>query len=185
MKRIFSAILLFSFFLCGCSNTKTNASPESCFEDFLNNKMPAYREDGTEIWGKDIAFDENDWNCYKIGEQFDVDNDGENEQLIDGPKGGFFLDYRNNQLYVFPGVAEPVGDMTYRQIEGEYWIIYKDAVHSGREYYRMLQYKGSDKIEDIEIKRFEVSENEYEYYINSEQSTEKEFVDIKKKYIEE
>lgn len=185
MKRIFNMIILFSFFLCGCSNTKTNASPESCFEDFLNNKMPAYRGDGTEIWEKDIVFDEDDWNCYKIGEQFDVDNDGEKEQLIDGPKGGFFLDCRNNQLYVWPDVSNPMGDMTYRQIEGEYWIIYKDALSSGREYFRILKYMGSDKVEDIGIKKLEVSENEYEYYINSELSTEEAFLDIKKKYIGE
>lgn len=184
MKKIFGILVLFSLFLCGCANEKTNGSPESCFEDFFNNKISAHRSDGTELWNKDLTYDDNDLNCFRIGEQVDVDNDGEKEQLIDGLGGGFFLDCRNNELYIWPEIADSVGDLTYRQIEGEYWIIYMDALHSNREYYRIIKYKGTEIIEDIEIKKFE-EENKIEYYINSELSTEEAFLNIKMKYIGE
>ncbi len=185
MKKLFGFLVLFSLFLCGCANKKTNGSPEDYFDDFFNNKISVHKSDGTELWNKDLTYDDNDLNYYRIGEQVDVDNDGEKEQLIDGLGGGFFLDCRNNQLYIWPEIADPVGYLTYRQIEDEYWIIYMDVLHSNRQYYRIIKYKGTEVIEDIEIKKFEVSENEYEYYINSELSTEEAFLDIKKKYIGE
>ncbi len=184
MKKIFGILVLCSLFLCSCANEKTNGSPENCFDDFFNNKISAHRSDGTELWNKDLTYDDNDLNCFRIGEQVDVDNDGEKEQLIDGLGGGFFLDCRNNQLYIWPEISNSVGYLTYRQIEDEYWIIYMDALHSNREYYRIIKYKGPEVIEDIEIKKFE-EENKIEYYINSELSTEGAFLDIKKKYIGE
>ena len=191
-KRTFVMIIILILFLGGCiffikkssGDLRETTGVERCFEDFFNNKISAKRANGTELWNKDLTYDENDMNCYRIGEQVDVDNDGEKEQFIAGLGGGFFLDCRNNQLYIWPEISDSVGDMTYRQIDGEYWIIYMDTLSSNREYYRIIKYKGTEKIEDIEIKKFEVSGNEYEYYINSELSTEEDFLDIKEKYIE-
>ena len=185
MKKIYTILILIFLLLCGCSNNKTNTSPEKYYEDFLNNKIPACRVDGSEVWKKDLSFDENDLNCYKVGKLLDVDNDGIKEQLIEGTAGGFYLDYRNNQLYVMPAVDEVIGDMTYLQRDGEYCIVYKDALNSGREYYRTLKYNGDTLVEDIEIKKFEKLNGEYEYYINLEMVSEEAFNEAKKKYLAE
>lgn len=183
MKKIYVGFVLILLLLCGCSNNKTNPSPEKSYESFLNNKIPAYREDNSELWKNDISFDKNDWNCYKVGEQLDVDNDGVVEQLIDGPAGGFYLDYRDSKLYVMPNLGEVIGDMTYLQKNGEYWIVYKDALSSDREYYRFLKYNAEVLVEEIEIKKYEKSDEEYEYYINSEDVSEEKYNATKKEYL--
>ena len=96
MKKIYTILILIFLLLCGCSNNKTNTSPEKYYEDFLNNKIPACRVDGSEVWKKDLSFDENDLNCYKVGKLLDVDNDGIKEQLIEGTAGGLMSRFSTN-----------------------------------------------------------------------------------------
>jgi hypothetical protein len=42
-----------------------------------------------------------EWDAYSIGEKTDLDNDGENELIINGPYGGIYLDARDNKVYEF------------------------------------------------------------------------------------
>lgn len=214
MKKILTVFSLTVLLLCGCSYGRNNdlpensdeaakdilllhddsnsknddsyASPEECFEAFLNNKIPVYFADGSELWRSDLEFDEDDLNCYRVGEQVDVDNDGEKEQLLVTLGGGFFLDCRNSELYVQPdiyGVEETTGEMTYLKRDDGYWIVYEDTLHTGREWYRILKYNGETKAEDIQIGKYEVADGEYEYLINSETVSEEAFLEAKNKYL--
>jgi hypothetical protein len=42
-----------------------------------------------------------EWDAYSIGEKTDLDNDGENKLIINGPYGGIYLDARDNKVYEF------------------------------------------------------------------------------------
>ena len=179
-KNIIIVTLLLLVFTC-ISCTKESVS---LFDDFMQNKIPAYKEDGSKLWKNDLEFDDNDWNCYRVGKKLDIDNDGENEQLIEGPKGGFYLDRRNEQLYVMPDIGECMGDMSYYKQNDEYLIVYKDALSSYHEYFRVLKYQGKKVVEDTELKKSKSSDGDFEYYINSEAVSEENY-NIEKNKIEE
>lgn len=148
MKRLFGILVLFSLFLCGCANAKTNGSPESCFDDFFNNKISAHRDNGTELWNKDLTYDDNDWNCYRIGEQVDVDNDGENEQIVNGPYGGIYLDARDGKVYVLAEGEGTAGVLFYTDYDNATWVVHCDTTHAGRQMYWLTRYDGGGNVAD-------------------------------------
>ena len=49
----------------------------------------------------DLNMDSEEWDAYSIGEKVDLDNDGENELIMNGPYGGIYLDARDNRVYKF------------------------------------------------------------------------------------
>ena len=49
----------------------------------------------------DLNMDAGEWDSFSVGEKVDLDNDGEDELIINGPYGGIYLDARNNKVYEF------------------------------------------------------------------------------------
>jgi hypothetical protein len=86
--------------------------------------------------------DEDDYMSYKIGVRVDLDNDGKDEQIIDGPYGGMYLDAIDGKVVVF---AE--GDGTGRVLDcivnNGVWIEYSNCSHDGYWYIELEKYYGS------------------------------------------
>ena len=153
------------------------------FDSFLSGDTQAFNSEGLEKWVTDYEFDDTDWNCYRIGEQKDVDNDDMAEQIIEGPKGGFYLDIISDKVYICRTGTLDFGEMTYIVINDECWILYSDAAHSGREAYDFVKMHG-DAIEDeiYLVKYEEVNAEgltEEHCYINNEEVTKEEYKEKK------
>ena len=154
-------------------------------EAFLNGEIPAYSiyEDGTisEEWISDIEFKDDDWNYYKMGEKKDVDNDGEEEQIIDGPMGGFYLDRTDDKILISRPGEYTYGNMEFIDKEDGCWIKYQDTGHVGRSYFEMIKMKGSEIEEDIKFNSYDEYKEDGStvdhtvYQINDEEVTKEEF----------
>ena len=84
--------------LCGCGASQDN---EELLDAFLAGEIPAYYDDETIIMYDQLPHDENDYlSYYYVGERIDLDNDGENEQIVNGPYGGIYFDARDGKVYV-------------------------------------------------------------------------------------
>ena len=106
--------------LCGCGETK----PEKLLDAFLAGEIPAIYEEGDDsvIMYDQLPHDEEDWECYSVGERIDLDNDGENEQIVNGPYGGIYFDARR--------------------------VLHTDTSHAGRQLFWLTRYEGGGNIAD-------------------------------------
>ena len=86
------------------------------------------------------------WDSYSIGEKIDLDNDGENELIINGPYGGIYLDARENKVYVFAIGDGNANILSYTYYNGEIWIMYSNSMNEGYECYHMEKYEGADNL---------------------------------------
>lgn len=178
-KNIFLIVACCLLLLNACSIAEKEKSDEHKAEDlykaFFHGEECAYYSDGEKVYYADYSFDDNDWNSFRIGGLIDVDNDDVNEQIIDGPMGGFYLDYVEGKLYIFPGLDDYVGEMTYVEKDDVYWIIFMDCTHTGRNYYRIIKKKGTDTETDLSF--LNLNDNDCEkFYINNREVLEEEFV---------
>ena len=96
----------------------------------------------------DLNANHEDWDFmeYSVGDKLDLDNDGEDELIIDGPYGGMYLDVIDGRLYVFAQATGTAGMLDYTYYKDAYWIVYKDTTHSGRLYYSLNKYEGGDNL---------------------------------------
>ncbi len=143
------------------------------YANFLSGEIPAYNSEGFERWVTDYEFDDSDWNCYRIGKLKDIDNDGEPEQIMEGPKGGFYLDIYSEKVNICrPGKLD-FGEMTYIEQNDGWWILYKDLSHSDREAYDFVKMKGASIEEEMYMTKYEVmnadGETETHYYIDDQE----------------
>ncbi len=75
---------------------------EALLDAFLDNAVPAYYNDDERVlMFEQLPMYEEDWAAYSVGERIDLDNDGEREQIMEGPYGGLYLDARDQKVYVF------------------------------------------------------------------------------------
>jgi hypothetical protein len=112
---------------------------------FLNDEIEAIDllHDGQTFKISDLNIgDEDNYMSYKIGARVDLDNDGKDEQIIDGLYGGMYLDAIDGKVVVF---AE--GDGTGRVlgciVNDGVWIEYSNCTHDGYWYVELEKYYGS------------------------------------------
>lgn len=122
-------------------------------QGFIQGEAKAYREDsenGFYIQNLPMAEGEDDLDYfhYRIGEFVDLDNDGEDELILDGPYGGMFLDCVDGNVVVFAEGQGTARCLLYVYYENAYWIVYADEQHAGRQIYDFFKYDGSQKIVD-------------------------------------
>lgn len=89
---------------------------------------------------------ENGWVPFSVGERTDLDNDGEQEQILHSDLGDIYLDVRDHKVFVFEdnyGMAE---GLSYTEYEGAIWIVYSDTQHAGRQIYQLTQYAGTNNV---------------------------------------
>lgn len=156
---LFSSLLL----LTGCGRNNENAAPEEygaasvrirseseeLLDAFLAGEIPAFYDDKEDtILMTDLPFDEEDYFSYTVGERIDLDNDGENEQILNGPYGGIYIDARDEKVYVLAEGEGTGGVLFYTYFDNATWIVHCDTVHVGRQIYWLTKYDGDGNIVD-------------------------------------
>lgn len=130
-----------------------NASPEmsadELLDSFINGRISAV--DSTDLTSTfyitDLNMDSEEGNAYSIGEKVDLDNDGENELILNGPYGGIYLDARDNMVYKFAGGDGTALILSYiYYYNGEIWILYSNRSSAGFEWYHMEKFEGADHL---------------------------------------
>lgn len=163
-------------------------SAEQLFEQFVNGEIyaeiltssPIVEGEGS-INFNDLDSDpENIYMTFREGEQIDLDNDGENELIIDGPYGGMYLDVIDGKLYVFAAAMGNAGALSYTYYDDVMWIVISDSTHAGRDYHLFYKFEGGDNLVDSMSL---MMENYYEdedaiYTLNDESITEEEFLKL-------
>lgn len=163
IAKILSFILLFLLTGCGRSNEEiasevseseldiaVKSEPEELLDSFLAGEIPAIygdREESAFMFDQ-LPFDEGDYFSYSAGERIDLDNDGENEQIVNGPYGGIYLDARDAKVYVLAEGEGTTGVLSYTDYDHATWIVHSDTTHVGRETYWLTRYDGEGNIVD-------------------------------------
>lgn len=133
--------------LSGCGSKQEES--EALLDAFLDNAVPAYYDDGERVlMFEQLPMYEEDWAAYSVGERIDLDNDGEREQIMEGPYGGLYLDARDQKVYVFAEGEGTAGVLSYTEYEDAVWIVHRDTTHMGRQMYWLTRYNGEGEIED-------------------------------------
>ena len=149
-------------------NSKTDT--DEILNQFIQGEIPA---NGNGMYHKDIFYitdlpiDVEDFESYHIGDFIDLDNDGENELILEGPYGGMYLDVKGGCVNIFTkgdGTALRLGYVKY---ENAMWIVYSDTMHSGRENYILEKYNGAEN----KVDEFALSAEYYESDSYDENST--------------
>lgn len=164
-KERFIKTLLFILLLlltgCGKYNEETTSETsksdsaamsesEELLDAFLAGEVPAIYDNGEEsvIMFDQLPFDEEDYFSYSVGERIDLDNDGENEQIVDGPYGGIYFDARDGRVYVLASGEGTAGVLYYTNYDNAVWIVHSDTTHAGRQMYLLSKYDGEGNIVD-------------------------------------
>ncbi len=129
-----------------------NADPERTAEElldlFINGSISAV--DSTDLTSAfyitDLNMDSEEWDSFSIGEKVDLDNDGENELVINGPYGGIYLDARDNKVYEFAVAEGTALTLSYTWYNGAVWIMYSNRSSAGFEFYHMEKFEGADNL---------------------------------------
>lgn len=133
-------------FLTGCG--KNN---EELLDAFLADEIPAYYYvDGTTgtVMRSDFPYNEEDFYSYSVGERIDLDNDGEREQILNGPNGGVYFDARDGKVYILAEGEGTAGLLSYTHYDNAVWIVHSDVMHGGRQMYWLTKYDGDGNVVD-------------------------------------
>ncbi|MDE6388536.1 MAG: hypothetical protein K2L82_12110 [Lachnospiraceae bacterium] len=125
------------------SGVNAEESSEELLDLFINGEIDAV--DSTDLTSAFYITDL-DMDSYSIGEKVDLDNDGENELVINGPYGGIYLDARNNKVYEFAAVDGTAIILSYTYYNGAIWIMYSNRSSAGFEFYHMEKFEGADNL---------------------------------------
>ena len=121
---------------------KTSSSTEKVLDAFINNEIPLSGEKA--LYFKDMIQEEGT----ELGERIDLDNDGENELIITNIYGGYYLDVRDDKVWIFAQGLGTAGIIHYIEYDGAIWIYYSDTSHVGRQTYEFEKYEGGDNLVD-------------------------------------
>ena len=128
--------------------TGSEAAVDELLDSFINGLADAVdSEDSASTFSvNDLNLDSQEWDAYSIGEKVDLDNDGENELIINGPYGGIYLDARDDKLYEFAAGEGTALVLSYTYYNGAVWIMYSNRSSAGFEFYHMEKFEGADNI---------------------------------------
>ena len=149
-KESAALILLFGMLLLAAGCGKNSRESEELLDAFLAGEISAIREDNGEasLNFDELPVDEADWYSYSVGERIDLDNDGENELILDGPYGGMYIDARDGKVYVLAAGEGTAGVLSYTDYDNATWIVHRDTSHMGRQIYWLTRYDGDGNIAD-------------------------------------
>ncbi len=128
--------------------TGSEAAVDELLDSFINGLADAVdSEDSASTFSvNDLNLDSQEWDAYSIGEKVDLDNDGENELIINGPYGGIYLDARDDKLYEFAAGEGTALVLSYTYYNGAVWIMYSNRSSAGFEFYHMEKFEGADHL---------------------------------------
>lgn len=129
-------------------DTGLEASADELLDLFINGSINAVSStDLTSTFHiSDLNMDSEEEGAYSIGEKVDLDNDGENELIINGPYGGIYLDARDNKVYEFAVADGTALILSYTYYNGAVWIMYSNRSSAGFEFYHMEKFEGADNL---------------------------------------
>lgn len=127
---------------------ETEAGADELLDSFIDGSIKAADPaDSTSTFSiNDLNVDSEEWNTYSVGERTDLDNDGENELIINGPYGGIYLDARDNRVYEFAAAEGTALTLSYTWYNGAVWILYSNRSSAGFEFYHMEKFEGADNL---------------------------------------
>lgn len=129
-------------------DTGIEATADELLDSFINGLVDAV--DSTDLTSTfyitDLNMDSEEWDAYSIGEKTDLDNDGENELIINGPYGGIYLDARDGKVYEFAAGEGTALILSYTYYNGAVWIMYSNRSSAGFEFYHMERFEGADNL---------------------------------------
>ena len=130
------------------AGTGSEAAADELLDSFINGLTDAVAlEDSASTFSvNDLNMDSEEWGTYSIGEKVDLDNDGENELIINGPYGGIYLDARDDKVYEFASGGGTVLVLSYTYYNGAVWIMYSNRSSAGFEFYHMEKFEGADNL---------------------------------------
>ena len=128
-------------------------NPEELFAAFERDWIPAIRitEDGQEetFLFSSILKEDGAKNRYlDYGERADLDNDGQEEMILSGPRGGMYLDARDGRVYVLGECNEVYFSMSHVKYEGVTYIVDESTWQRGIYIYNMYEYNGNGEVVD-------------------------------------
>ncbi len=128
--------------------TGSEAAVDELLDSFINGLADAVdSEDSASTFSvNDLNLDSQEWDAYSIGEKVDLDNDGENELIINGPYGGIYLDARDDKVYEFAAGEGTALVLSYTYYKGAAWIMYSNRSSAGFEFYHMEKFEGADNL---------------------------------------
>lgn len=129
-------------------NADSKRTAEELLDLFINGSIGAV--DSTDLTSafyiSDLNMDFGEWDSFSIGEKVDLDNDGENELVLNGPYGGMYLDARDNRVYEFAAAGGTAVILSYTYYNGAVWILYSNRSSAGFEFYHMEKFEGADNL---------------------------------------
>ncbi len=127
-------------------NADSEATAEELLDLFISGSISAAASTDSTFYITDLNRDSEEWNSYSVGEKVDLDNDGENELIINGPYGGIYLDARDNKVYEFAAPGGTALTLSYTYYNGAVWIMYSNRSSAGFEFYHMEKFEGADNL---------------------------------------
>ena len=127
---------------------------EELLDLFVNGEIMAYYDeeagqDREPFYISDLPMNvTDDWFSYSVGGRVDLDNDGEDELILEGPYGGKYFDARDGQIFVLAEGDGTAATMSYTTFDGQTWIVHSDVTHGGRDTYDFSLYDGEGQIAD-------------------------------------
>ncbi len=132
----------------------TQLTSEELLDLFVDGEIMAYYDeeagqDRKPFYITDLPLNvTDDWFSYSIGNRVDLDNDGEDELILEGPYGGMYFDAREGQMFVLAEGDGTAATLSYTTFEGCTWIVHSDVTHGGRNTYDFTLYDGEGQIVD-------------------------------------
>ncbi len=131
------------------ASADAGSRPSELLDAFLAGEIPAVNDGGGSAFMiSDLTFDEEDYFSHSVGGRADLDNDGEKEQILNGPYGGIYLDARDGAVHVLACGEGTAGVLFYTVYEQAFWIVHCDTTHAGRQVYWLEKYDGGGNIVD-------------------------------------
>ena len=130
------------------ADTGSQAAADELLDAFINGLADAvdFEDSASTFSMSDLNMNSEEGDAYSIGEKVDLDNDGENELIINGPYGGIYLDARDDKVYEFAAGEGTVLILSYTYYNGAVWIMYSNRSSAGFEFYHMEKFEGADNI---------------------------------------
>lgn len=129
-------------------NADTEMTAEELLDLFISGSISAV--DSADLTSSfyitDLNMDSEESDAYSVGEKTDLDNDGENELILNGPYGGIYLDARDNKVYEFAAGDGNALMLSYVYYNGAVWIMYSNRMNAGYECYHMEKFEGADNL---------------------------------------
>lgn len=206
MKRsVWTSVFFVSVLLAGCGSGKLQPTEEEMsagspygvekhimvtvndgIDKFLAGEINAegngfYREET--FYVSELPTGE-EWDAYSVGDKLDLDNDGEEELILNGPYGGMYLDSFGGKVKVFAGGDGTASVLSHTECDGEMWIVHSDTTHVGRKYYKLEKYSGADNVTECIILECHEQEGDGHrwYYLNGNEVTESEYNEFYEKF---